>query len=347
MMSGNPLTIIVGTGRCGSTMLSEMVSAHQDALGLSEFFVCLSPDAFPREHMDGARFWEILSRPRLKPNTLIAQGLPAPEFEYVRRPGRFPAGRIPAVSLVTLPGLTTDPDGLYDELESVVPRWTKAPVSDQYYRVFNWLCSRLGRHVVVERSGGSLRFLPDLVRCFPEARFVHMYRGGPDCALSMSRHPSFRLAAMLDKMHGYLGVDPFHRPSADHAGMVPAELRPFLPDRFDAQALRDEPIPLKSFGAFWSYQLIAAAEVLSTLRPDRLLSLRYESVLADPRTELARFATFACLPDPSGWAGTAAGLIDRSRPGAVAALPPAQREELERACAPGTRMLRRAVGADQ
>jgi hypothetical protein len=27
------------------------------------------------------------------------------------------------------------------------------------------------------------------------ARFVHLYRDGPDCALSMSRHPAFRKGA--------------------------------------------------------------------------------------------------------------------------------------------------------
>jgi hypothetical protein len=45
---------------------------------------------------------------------------------------------------------------------------------------------------VVERSASSLHLIPLLHAQFPAARFVHLYRDGPDCALSMSRHPAFR-----------------------------------------------------------------------------------------------------------------------------------------------------------
>jgi hypothetical protein len=46
--------------------------------------------------------------------------------------------------------------------------------------------------VVVERSAASLNMVGALRGQFPAARFVHLYRDGPDCALSMSRHPVFR-----------------------------------------------------------------------------------------------------------------------------------------------------------
>ena len=32
------LTFVIGTGRCGSTMLSAILQAHPDALSMSEFF---------------------------------------------------------------------------------------------------------------------------------------------------------------------------------------------------------------------------------------------------------------------------------------------------------------------
>jgi putative sulfotransferase len=336
----SPLTIIVGTGRCGSTLLSDALGAHPRVLSLSEFFVSLSPFGFLPGEPDGERFWRVLAEPRLKPNTLIRNGRPVSEFRYLEEPGRFPAGRIPAVSLVTLPALVRGHDELFDELAAEVPTWPAAPMAGHYARLFAWLSRRLGRTVVVERSGGSLRFLPDLARCFPQARFVHLHRSGPDCALSMSRHPSFRLAVLLNRMRSYLGVDPYHHPSPEHAAKLPPDLRRCLPDTFDANAL-DADIPLSAFGAFWSHQLISAHPQLAALTPERLLTLRYESLLADPVAELTRFARFAALPDAESWAHRASRHVDPRRSGASAALEPAERSALERACAPGERVLRR------
>jgi len=62
-----------------------------------------------------------------------------------------------------------------------------------FQQFFDRLAALLGRHVVVERSGGSLPVTGLLRRHFPDARFVHMCRDGPDCALSMSRFPPSRI----------------------------------------------------------------------------------------------------------------------------------------------------------
>lgn len=116
--SDPPLTIILGTGRCGSTMLSDLVSTHPSVLSLSELFATLSPLAFPGAALSGIEFWRILSEPRLKHNTLIQNGAAPPEFRYLERPRRFTNGAIPPISLATLPALTDAPDALYDELEA-------------------------------------------------------------------------------------------------------------------------------------------------------------------------------------------------------------------------------------
>ena len=88
--------------------------------------------------------------------------------------------------------LGADPDWLFDELAAEVPRWPRRPAAAQYQDLFGYLAKTLGRPVVVERSASSLHLIPLLHAQFPAARFVHLHRDGPDCALSMSRHPAFR-----------------------------------------------------------------------------------------------------------------------------------------------------------
>ena len=54
------LTFVVGTGRCGSTLLSRLLREHPDVLSMSEFFSTLriaaasGPRGFPVGEMDGA-----------------------------------------------------------------------------------------------------------------------------------------------------------------------------------------------------------------------------------------------------------------------------------------------------
>ena len=53
-------TFVVGTGRCGSTMLSNMLREHPQVLSLSEFFSMISdagfrlPQMFSAEPLDGS-----------------------------------------------------------------------------------------------------------------------------------------------------------------------------------------------------------------------------------------------------------------------------------------------------
>ncbi|MEV6260746.1 hypothetical protein AB0M42_08345 [Streptomyces sp. NPDC051784] len=338
-----PLTIVLGTGRCGSTMLSDLVNEHPGALSLSEFFACLDPGVFPQGTLDGPAFWKLLGSPRLKPNLLMSRGITVPEYRYPVGAGRYAAGAVPAISLMTLPPLTEDPDELHDRIRAEVSGWQPAPVSRQYLRLFAWWASSSGREVVVERSGASLRFLPELLTHFPEARFVHMYRDGPDAAMSMSRHPLFRLGVLIGDMRAELGVDPYRSPDPRHTEMLPPRLRPFTPGGLDAAALAGADIPLARFGDMWS-RATGALRHLAGLPADRLLHLSYDAVTADPEPRLATFGHFVGLAEPEKWAARVAGKVDRRRAGAAARLSADQAEELRLACAPGARRLSELVG---
>jgi hypothetical protein len=43
---------------------------------------------------------------------------------------------------------------------------------------------------------------------FGDARFVHLYRDGRECAYSFSRHPLYRLGAVEAMLYSRLGISP-------------------------------------------------------------------------------------------------------------------------------------------
>src|SRR3984893_12524358 len=75
------LTFVVGTGRCGSTLLSRLLREHPDVLAMSEFFSTLriaaaaGPARFPTDDMDGAQLWRLLASPFPMLDAMISDGL--------------------------------------------------------------------------------------------------------------------------------------------------------------------------------------------------------------------------------------------------------------------------------
>jgi len=337
------LTFVVGTGRCGSTLLSRLLREHPDVLSMSEFFSTLriaaaaGPARFPTNDMDGAQLWQLLATPFPMLDAMIADGLRTSEMLYPQT-GRFgPATGIPLVSHYVLPMLGADPDWLFDRLAAEVPRWPRRPAAAHYQELFGYLARLLGRPVVVERSASSLHLIPLLRAQFPAARFVHLHRNGPDCALSMSRHPAFRREILA------IGAV---RAVKLPAGSTLQQVDAALPERFrglicppyDARKLRDFPIPVEVFGRDrWSPMICAGVAALDRIPAASRTSLRYEELLADPAASLARLAGFIGIGAPGEWLDLACRTVDPTRTGTAAAeLEAGAFARLRAACEPGT-----------
>ena len=62
--SGHAPLFVLGTGRCVSTLISDVLRAHPRILSLSEFFtVCGREKAFTPASVDGPQFWDKLVAP--------------------------------------------------------------------------------------------------------------------------------------------------------------------------------------------------------------------------------------------------------------------------------------------
>ncbi|MFG1842818.1 sulfotransferase family protein [Micromonospora sp. NPDC049175] len=341
------VTFIVGSGRCGSTLMSRLLRRHPAVLSVSEFFAALTVrrDAIPLAPLDGAAFWEMLSANDPYLDAMVRDGLRAPELTYPYESGRFgPAAGVPMISHMTLPMLSDDPDRLFDELAAEVPAWPLRPAGEQYSAFFELMARRLGRPVVVERSGASLSLVPDLLAHFPGARFVHIHRNGPDCAESMSRHIGFRLTALARHAARLAGVASPAQLNPETMKRVPAELVDLLVPPFDPSAFRDYRIPVEVFGEMWSEMITEGCTALAAVPAERQAELSFEALLADPDEELTRVAAFLGVDADPAWLADARGEIDPSRIHGAAGLDPAAGEALRAACEPGERSLRTLVG---
>src|SRR5215470_6199655 len=116
---------LVGTGRCGSTMLSNMIREHADILSVSEFLVSVTdfagriPQAFPEGGcMDARQVWEVLAGLHPRQTVMLRHGVEMDEMLYPLSPAsRFSRqSGVPAILLTTLPHLTADHDAFFEEL---------------------------------------------------------------------------------------------------------------------------------------------------------------------------------------------------------------------------------------
>jgi hypothetical protein len=351
-----PLTFIVGSARCGSTMLSQILHRHPDVLSLSEFLTAMKAarhsKEFPVEEMDGAQFWDLLSQQAPVPGSLARDAaritrLQAPGPRYTDGTGRFAiAAGVPLIAKRVLPMLTDDPDALFDRLAAEVPGWPLRSAAGHYRALFGLLAGLLGRRVVVERSGGSLRLVKLLHRQFPGARFVHLYRDGVDCALSMSRHITSRRAELTAEAARLAGLAP--DASWDEVQEALPRLPPEFADivgwPFDLDKLMAYPLPLTVFGARWSRVVCEGLAELAGLPGGSWTSLRYEDLLNQPETELTRLASFIGVAPEPGWLAGAGQLVDPGRAGRGGGLDPAELAALRDICRPGTDAIAAAVG---
>ena len=332
---------IVGTGRCGSTMLSNAIRQHPDILSVSEFFTSLASRALLGRRLTGEAAFRRLSTLSPEGRVFLENGFKVDEFLYEFAPGsRYQPHNIPPIMGSTMPHITDDAERTWDELAAALRERGDETLADQYRFVFDWLGHRFGKSVWIERSGASLPFVPTLARIFPDARFVHIYRDGRDTALSMQQHHFFRWRVLLAGRLRRFGIDPFHPFN------VPGT-SPWFPwvswlwskFFFSAGRYRREVIELPLFGRFWSDMIERGTAHLNALPQERVLATSYERVLVHPHEELGRFIRFVGSNfEDSRWIETAAALV-RPQKARWPRLDPGERRVLEDACEPGQSIL--------
>jgi putative sulfotransferase len=331
-------------------MLSNMLREHPHILSLSEFYAMVTDgefataETFSRDLMDGARFWSIVAAVPQYFSFLLRHDLRFPELLYpIDDSGACFSAQtgVPAILLTSLPHLTDKHDALFATLSAEVPAWPSASVSDHYRRLFERLAAQFDKRLWVERSG-ALLWIDELQATFPDARYVHIIRDGRDVALSMREHNSYRTGMAWYMIAEHLGVHPLASQDRTHLDRVPADLHPFLPEQFDTELFRQFRMPPAACASYWASQLEGGLNVLRGLPADRLLTLQYEKILAEPKRQLDALAAFFgndfC---DDAWSTRCAAAVHQPK-STWRDLPEEEARALTEACRPGFELLREA-----
>jgi hypothetical protein len=325
---------IVGTGRCGSTLLSRMLGESPEVCSLFELLNGLDvARRFQREPMSGTDFAALVTAEQPFLTAVLRRGYPVEEVVYPFGRGRYRRGEpMPYLAGACLPRLSGDPDALLDALRAFAEALPPAPAAEQHRRLFAWLAEGRGRPRWIERSGSSVEYLPALAEQFPGARFLHLHRDGPETALSMREHHAYRLPISL-----------LYRATVE-ARRAPVDPRPI---DFAAAPRDDDAIsrilaarpPPALFGRYWSDQLVRGLVARAALGPGRYAELAFEDLVARPRQALEGVARFFGLAT-GGWLERAAALVRGAPPHRT----PAAHEAagLADACRPGAALLGRS-----
>jgi putative sulfotransferase len=199
----------------------------------------------------------------------------------------------------TLPHLTTRPDDLYSCLEVLTPREPRKLLSEHLRWLFSVLAQGRQPSVIVERSGGSLAYASRLMTLFPDARVVHLFRDGRECAVSMSRHARYKFAAIRAALRGKLGYDPYAEFGADGLGSrsqepfklaEDEELAGLMPYSMTRENFDNYDVPLTRYGAMWSMMIVQGLADLPS--PPDLLTIDYNHLVSRPGEVIGQFVDF-------------------------------------------------------
>lgn len=161
--------VIVGTGRCGTTFLRNILSRHPDC------FVC------------SESYWHAVLLAKYGDSPAPASQLLA-DIESVR----FNDGRSTLDANLRLIG-TALPEFLGDITESLAGRMVD--VKTVCSAIESEILRRTRKTIFADKTPHYGYHLAELRRLSPDLKVVHVVRDGRDCAVSMSQHGGYQLLA--------------------------------------------------------------------------------------------------------------------------------------------------------
>ncbi len=302
---------VVSSGRAGSTLLARMIHRHPRLLCASDIFEPVGEiPYFDSRRVSGREFFAVLSAPSFPQRIQYWRAQSTSELLFLPEDDRL-VSLLLSYALPFLAG--SDPMPLFRELESAASDWPKDAMSGHLIRFFDWLRDRYQKDLWVERTGGSLPHMRQIIDTWPEAKIVHNYRDCREVTLSMMTGSFFRLYLELEKNPGLGEWDWNHMP------------------------------PIEEMGAMLNRWVTKGVAALEAVPPERRLDLAYEDLLDDAEGTLLRLSNFIFDRDEPAtedvaWAREEVSVIRRP-PLKFPQLTADEQERLEASCAEGLQAL--------
>ena len=312
--------LILSSGRCGSTLLSELIATEPETLSVQESLVNRELDYWAADaKMAGSEYWSLLSTPGLQWEAAVRIGAITGEFRYPAT-GRWGGNlaALPPIAAVTLPAISADPDSLFDLLDARVPDFPAQTLAQHHVMFLDFLASLKQRCRWVERSGGSSSLAAALLGKISFDKVVYLTRELAATASSMSRHSEFQFSIIRAELLFGCGFDPYRefarRRARDGAApaidrQVPAGMQCLLPEQITVETLTERGGGVEKHKLAWAGMSYAAEAALTKYPPRQLLRMRYEDLVAAPEEQLTRLAEFLGFADPAGWAARSADQV--------------------------------------
>lgn len=334
-MSQSNGRFIVGTGRCGSTILSKMVNLHPDVAVFNEFLIAMDfHKKWGERPVSGAEMADIIDcglQGGSGPFKKIVAHLATPEVSFeggaTALPKHADAYRdnvFPDMLLLPLPHLFDKPEAAFADLLAFVKKQPVQMLSRHYTAIFEYLTQKAGKKIWIERSGGSIAWMPEMVELFPNAKYLHLHRNPLDVALSMQKHNHFRVRAF--KYFDLKTKDGIRWSDLDET-----DLSNNLPTSPRLKSVMDHPVPLEYFLEDFSDCTLRGMKEVKKLAPSQYAEISFEEIMADPKAALRSIADFFDLPQDETWLKNAEALL-KSGQAAHAAPTAEQAALLKRHC---------------
>ncbi|MBV8201223.1 MAG: sulfotransferase [Acidobacteria bacterium] len=246
---------VVGTGRCGSTLLRDLLNLHPEifAPAAESHWIPLQYEVCGCRPNPLALYTDVVERVFYDTGELTVDVMAAGVGTSRRQ-------------LFAAAGASLAQDA------PTIVEWNDA--------LYGALAAATGRSLLGDKTPCYCLHMPLIQGLWPDAKFIHLIRDGRDAALSMSKHPGFRIMASLGS-----------------ASWPPLA----LDRRYGAASESDREPALQDFIGLWAHRLRRALDDSRRLRPGSYREVRYEDLLRDPGAEMARLAEFLGVASPREW----------------------------------------------
>ncbi|MBD3307297.1 hypothetical protein GF339_12725 [candidate division KSB3 bacterium] len=280
-----PRFFIVGTGRCGTTLLRKLLVQHPDVYIPQEtHWLPILANYFGMQRVPHTEIFRVVE------NTYMAKGKTA--LERILKENAL------------------EPEDFRQDLFSRFGA-SAGTVPDFMAVFYGLLAERNGASICGDKTPDYGFCMTMLQQFWPQAKFIHIFRDGRDVALSMSKVLSFRYLVAWEINH-WFGIAYKKQYEQKQALVVrsPAPSKSWFAHWRKPIPLQQPELPLERFYELWRSRLLRIRDEAHRLSRDCYQEIRYADLLSNPIPLLRHISQFLNLPERGNWMKEASTMIN-------------------------------------